>query len=55
MNSKIKEKIQELKKDKGICKKLIRNYCSIKKAQEVNEYNELFKKININKKEEIYY
>ncbi len=55
MNNKIKDKIQELKKDKSICKKLINNYCSIKKAQDVNEYNELFKKINTSKKEEIYY
>lgn len=55
MNNKFKEKIQELKKDKSIYKKLISNYCSIKKVQEVNEYNELFKKINTNKKEEIYY
>lgn len=52
--SNVKEKINSLKKDSSTCKKLIDNYCSIKKVQEINEKSELFKKINSGKKEIIY-
>ena len=54
MIDKIKDKINILKMDTTTCKKLINNYVSIKKVQELNENNPSFKKINDKKKEEIY-
>lgn len=54
MNNKIKDKINILKKDSSSCKKLIDNFCSIKKVQEINENNESFKKLNNKSKEIIY-
>lgn len=54
MNNKIKDKINMMKKDSSSCKKIISNYCSIKKVQELNKDNDLFKKLN-GKNEEIIY
>ena len=54
MIDKIKDKMNILKMDTTTCKKLINNYVSIKKVQELNENNPSFKKINDKKKEEIY-
>lgn len=50
MIDKIKDKINILKMDTTTCKKLINNYVSIKKVQELNENNPSFKKINDKKK-----
>lgn len=54
MNNKIKDKINMMKRDSSSCKKIINNYCSIKKVQELNKDNVLFKKLN-GKNEEIIY